>query len=59
MTKVFNCIGDFFQNLFPYVRKLGDVPNVFFIVVCSVAIVLWVRRLAKYNKEAEQNGTLK
>ncbi len=59
MTKVFNCIGDFFQNLFPYVRKLGDVPNVFFIIVCCVAIVLWVRRLGQYNKEAEQNGTLK
>lgn len=59
MTDVFNGIGDFFQIVLPYVKKLGDAPNVFFIVVCSVAIVLWVRRMAQYNKEAEQNGTLK
>lgn len=47
------------QNRVKLGKKLGDVPNVFFIVVCGVAIVLWVRRLAQYNKEAEQNGTLK
>jgi hypothetical protein len=59
MTNVFNGIGKFCQAFFPYIQKLGNVPNVFFIIVVSVSIILWVRRMAQYNKEAEQNGTLK
>lgn len=59
MTKVFNGIGEFFFNNLPYLKKLGDKPNVFFITICFIAIIVWIRRLAQYNKEAEQNGTLK
>lgn len=59
MTRVFNGIGEFFQMIFPGVEKLGDIPNVFFIVVCFVALIIWVRRLGQYNKEAAQNGTPK
>ncbi|MAX79136.1 MAG: hypothetical protein CL843_03055 [Crocinitomicaceae bacterium] len=33
--------------------------NWFYIVAIFVLLVVWVRAQAKYNKEAERNGTLK
>ncbi|MBN8701454.1 MAG: hypothetical protein J0M08_00150 [Bacteroidetes bacterium] len=59
MTEFFYGIGELFEASFKIIEKLGDGPNVLFIVICFAALILWVRRINIYNKEAEKNGTLK
>lgn len=59
MTDIFYAIGDFFQWSFQYIEKLGNTPNFFFIGLISVIMLVWIRFMFKYNKEAETNGTLK
>ena len=59
MTAFFYACGDFFQAIFRYMPKLGNIPNITMIIIGFAAFSLWVRRMARYNKEAEEQGTLK
>lgn len=59
MTDIFYGIGDMFQFTFHYVEKLGNIPNVTIIAIGTIAMVIWIRQMAKYNKQAEENNTLK
>ena len=59
MTDFFYATGDLFQAIFRYMPKIGNFPNVTMIIIGVTAISLWVRRMARYNKEAEEKGGLK
>jgi hypothetical protein len=59
MTDVFNGLGHFFQWSFRFMKGLGNTPNVFFWLVIISLIVVWLRMQAKFNKEAQEKGTLK
>lgn len=59
MTDVFNGIGEFSLWAFQYIKALGNTPNIFFWLVISSLLILWLRMQGQYNKEAERNNTLK
>ena len=59
MTDFFYAFGDFCQAIFRRMPKLGNIPNVTMIIIGFMALFLWVRRMDKYNKEAEEKGGLK
>ncbi|MEO6902094.1 MAG: hypothetical protein ABI315_02990 [Bacteroidia bacterium] len=59
MTDVFNGIGRLFESSFGPIKALGNIPNIFFWVIIVSLIIVWLRKQTKYNKEAEENGTLK
>ena len=59
MTEFFYALGDFFQATFKILPKLGNLPNDIFLIVGFIALILWLRQMAKYNQEAEEKGTLK
>ena len=51
-----------FDALYAFVdvfKKLGNVPNYIFIVLSFVGLFYWLNKQKKYNKEAQENGTLK
>ena len=58
-TEIIYGLGDFFYATFGIMEKLGNVGNVFFIVVGVVLILTWLKMMSSYNKEAAENGTLK
>jgi hypothetical protein len=59
MTDVFYAIGDFCQWTFKFIKLAGNAPNVFFWLIIVSLVIVWLRMQAKYNKEAQENGTLK
>jgi hypothetical protein len=59
MTDVFYKIGHFCQWTFKIMKGLGNGPNIFFWLLIVSLLVIWLRMQAKYNKEAEQNSTIK
>lgn len=52
-------LGDFFEATFKILPKLGNMPNNLFIILGFILVIFWVSQMAKYNKEAEEKGTLK
>lgn len=52
-------IGDLIQWSFGILRVLANNFNWLIIAVMAIMTVIWVRRMAGYNREAKQNGTLK
>jgi len=46
----------FFLNV---METLTWLPNAFFITAGSVAFLIWMGMMARYNREARENGTLK
>lgn len=59
MTDIFYALGDFFQWTFLGIEQLANFPNKLFFAIGAVATLIWLRQMAKYNKEAKENGTLK
>jgi hypothetical protein len=59
MTDIFYALGDFFQWTFRYMEKLNMLPNKIFFAIGFIAMLIWLWQMVRYNKEAEQNGTLK
>ena len=59
-TGFFNFLGDvsewFFLNV---METLTSLPNIFFISAGAIAFLIWMSQMARYNKEAQENGTLK
>ena len=58
-TDIFNATGDFFQWTFIYMEKLNMLPNKIFFVIGVAAMLIWLRQMAKYNREAKENRTYK
>lgn len=40
-------------------ESLRWMPNALFIVLGTIAFLIWMNRMNKYNKEAAENNTLK
>lgn len=59
MTDVFNGIGNFFQWTFHFMKGLGNGPNLFFWLIIAALVITWLRMQTKFNKEAQEKGTLK
>lgn len=58
-TAFIEAIGALFTESFKLLTALGNGFNWFIIVIMSILAVIWIKKMADYNKEAEQNGTLK
>jgi hypothetical protein len=52
-------LGDIFQKTFEILPVLGNIPNVFFIIIGFILLFYWIKSMADYNREAEEKGTLK
>ena len=59
MTDFFYLIADFSQMVFRFMEKIQGLPNRTFMALGFVAFVIWIKRMAQYNKEAEEAGTSK
>ena len=54
-----NTIGQLFTDSFAILRLLENGLNWFIIGIGIILLVIWVKKMADYNKEADQNGTLR
>lgn len=52
-------LADFFWETFKILPVLGNNFNTLLIIVGFVMLFFWLSQMAKYNKKAEQEGTLK
>ena len=57
-TDICYAFGDFCLKCFKTIKSLHAKPNVMIIAVASVALIWWLLRMAKFNREAKENGTL-
>ncbi|GAB5539444.1 MAG: hypothetical protein Salg2KO_15470 [Salibacteraceae bacterium] len=48
-----------FQWTFGLLEALGNGFNWFIIVIMSILGVIWIKKMADFNREAKNNGTLK
>jgi len=58
MTKVFYAIGDFFEALFPFFNVIGRFTNIIFIILGSLATVIWLNHMKKLREERKSKGVL-
>jgi hypothetical protein len=59
-TGIFNAFGRLCQSFFiGVVEKLGNSPNLLYIITGVVVFLIWMSMMARYNKEADRNGTLR
>lgn len=51
------------QNCFEWFFRLMEVPNrnvnILFIIIGFIGVIYWLWRQTQYNKQAEQNSTIK
>lgn len=62
MTDFIYWLGDFFYIIFDFLRFLGELfinPNVIFIFLGFAGLFFWLNKQGKYNKEAQERGSLK
>ena len=52
-------IGQLFTDSFAILRFLENGFNWFIIGVGLILMVVWVKKMFDYNKEADHNGTLR
>ncbi|MDQ3192834.1 MAG: uracil phosphoribosyltransferase [Bacteroidota bacterium] len=59
MNELIYGLGELFQESFKVLEALGNIPNYIFIVIGFILLFYWIKEMAKYNREAEEKGTLK
>lgn len=59
INEALDVIAEIFEYTFGLLRVLGDNFNWVIISVIAIIGIIWVRAMVMYNREAEQNGTLK
>ncbi|MFK7758041.1 MAG: hypothetical protein AB8B53_14015 [Flavobacteriales bacterium] len=60
MNSILRSIGDLITWTFDTVLvPLGQLPNYAFIALGVVGLFLWLSMQAKYNKKAQNQGTIK
>lgn len=59
MNELIYGLGELFEKSFKILPVLGNIPNVIFIITGFILLFYWLREMAKYNREAEEKGTLK
>jgi flagellar biogenesis protein FliO len=58
-TSFVEAIGDLFTQSFAILRFLGNGFNALIAVIMFILAVIWIKKMGDFNREAEQNGTLK
>jgi flagellar biogenesis protein FliO len=58
-TAFVEAIGDLFTQSFAILRFLGNGFNALIAVIMFILAVIWIKKMGDFNREAEQNGTLK
>lgn len=59
MTDFIYWLGDAFIAFFQLFEKLGNIPNYIFIALGFVGLFFWLNTQKKFNKKAQQQGSLK
>lgn len=52
-------LGQLTLDSFALLRALGNGFNWFIIVIMFILSVIWIKKMADYNRDAAENGTLK
>jgi hypothetical protein len=59
-TWLFDFIGRASNWFFIHVMEnLRNMPNLLFIAIGSIAFLIWMNQMSRYNKEAAENKTIK
>ena len=58
-TDVVNKTGELILSTFGILKDLKNIPNEIFIGILGALFLWWVLKMVKFNKEAEQAGTMK
>ena len=58
-TAFVEAIGDLFTQSFAILRILGNNFNALIVVIMTILAVVWIKKMSDFNREADQNGTLK
>lgn len=59
INELMDWIAAIAQWSFKILEVLGNGFNWLIIVVISILAVVWIKKMADFNKEAARNGTLK
>ncbi|HET6245428.1 MAG: uracil phosphoribosyltransferase [Bacteroidetes bacterium] len=59
MNEIIYGLGKLFQESFKILNLLGNIPNYIFIATGFILLFYWLKEMVKYNREAEEKGTLK
>jgi hypothetical protein len=59
MTDFIYWLGDVFIAFFQMFEKLENIPNYIFIVLGFVGLFYWLNTQRKFNKKAQEQGSLK
>jgi hypothetical protein len=54
-----NAIGQLFTDSFAILRLLENGFNWMIIGIIAILMVIWVKKMSDFNKEADKNGTLR
>ncbi|HTA83030.1 MAG TPA: hypothetical protein VK783_08855 [Bacteroidia bacterium] len=55
---LFNFLGRAFNWSFRILQKLGIGPNVFYITLICVLLLVWLVRMRKYDSQAKDKGLI-
>lgn len=58
-TEATNKLGEAIESTFPIMKSLNNTPNIIFITVMSVLFLWWIWKMAQYDKESEQSGSMR
>lgn len=59
MTEFIYWLGDMFNAFFRLFEKLENLPNYLIIITGFVGLFFWLNTQVKFNKKAQEQGTLK
>ncbi len=59
MTDFIYWLNDALNAFFNVFEKLGNIPNYIFIVLGFVGLFYWLNLQKKFNKKAQESGSLK
>ncbi len=52
-------LGELIAMSFGILELLGNGFNWLIIAIITIMVIIWIRMMGRYNREAQQNGTLK
>lgn len=58
-TELINKTGELIESSFGIFKFLANSPNVIFATIFSALFIWWIWKMAKYDKEAEQTGSMR
>ena len=58
-TDIINKTGELIESSIGMMKSLQNAPNILFITILSILFLGWIRKMAKFDKEAEESGTMR